>query len=81
MKNRALALSASAAFALLLVGSPASADTVSIALQEAGVNGGAITAVGTTGTSADFHRQLRHIHNGSDRGVGQRCTRLANYSE
>ena len=54
MKNSALALSASAAFALLLVGSPAIADTVSIGLQEAGFNGGAITAVGTSGTSADF---------------------------
>ena len=53
MKKQVVAsLGASAAFALVLVGSPASADTVTIGLQETGTNGGAITTEATGSGSA-----------------------------
>ena len=51
MKKNLFTLSASAAFALLLVGSPADADTVSIGLQ---FNGGAITTVASGSPTASY---------------------------
>ena len=47
MKKNLLPLSASAVFALFLVGSPAGAATITLGLQEAGFNSGLITNEGT----------------------------------
>ena len=47
MKKNLLPLSASAVFALFLVGSPAGAATITLGLQEAGFNSGNITNEGT----------------------------------
>jgi hypothetical protein len=47
MKKNLLPMSASAVFALFLVGSPAGAATITLGLQEAGFNSGLITNEGT----------------------------------
>jgi hypothetical protein len=47
MKENLLPMSASAVFALFLVGSPAGAATITLGLQEAGFNSGLITNEGT----------------------------------
>ena len=54
MKKNLFALSALAALSLLFVGSPASADTISIGLQESGVNGGAVTTETSGASTASF---------------------------